>query len=559
VVVIEIGDAGLSEPRFLGRIDDDVSDVFFDPLGRFFATADRSGEITLWDVRDEAPPTVLRGPPGLTDLVFARDGSLMAANARAPVQQPTPGRLGTALAQVDLAAERGQSWIWSLDAGEPRLLRQYDGLLRKLDPVGGHAAMDGRDDEVRLWSFAAPAGAVATLLRRGEVGDVWSISFHPGGRWLASVDEAGLALWPLARPYPAVIRAHEDAVNGMACDPQGRWLASGAKDGTLKLWPLDSDGEVRVFGRNLGDVPGGHFRGLAASPDGGRLLVASDGGGVQVLSLDAQGGHGRLDLPGFPRDAIDVAFSPDGRLAAGTTIGFTDPDERVVRIWDMESMQEVKVLGEDQLNIGHSLAFSSDGGVLSATESGLCLWDLDTGECELVYEGKVFHFIASATSGHVLLVDTAPTGSVSTGGGAVLLSLAQRAAQRLEAHGNRVSAVAMDAAGKLIVTGSLDGAIRVGKATGGEPHYLLGHEGRVRTLAVDPKGRWIASGGQDGTVRLWPMPDLDAPPLHTLTRDELIAKLKTLTNYRVVRDEESSTGWKIEVGPFPGWETVPTW
>ena len=30
-------------------------------------------------------------------------------------------------------------------------------------------------------------------------------------------------------------------------------------------------------------------------------------------------------------------------------------------------------------------------------------------------------------------------------------------------------------------------------------------------------------------------------------------------NLRDVRDEESSTGWKLEVGPFPGWETVPTW
>jgi hypothetical protein len=55
------------------------------------------------------------------------------------------------------------------------------------------------------------------------------------------------------------------------------------------------------------------------------------------------------------------------------------------------------------------------------------------------------------------------------------------------------------------------------------------------------------------------MPDLEKPPLHTLPRDELLAKLGSLTNLRAVRDTESATGWTIEVGPFPGWETVPTW
>ena len=55
------------------------------------------------------------------------------------------------------------------------------------------------------------------------------------------------------------------------------------------------------------------------------------------------------------------------------------------------------------------------------------------------------------------------------------------------------------------------------------------------------------------------MPDLDKPPLHTLPREELLAKLKSLTNIRAVRDPESSTGWSIEIGPFPGWREVPTW
>jgi WD40 repeat protein len=105
----------------------------------------------------------------------------------------------------------------------------------------------------------------------------------------------------------------------------------------------------------------------------------------------------------------------------------------------------------------------------------------------------------------------------------------------------------------------MDGEIRVGPVTGEEPHLLLGHESTVFSLAIDPLGRWIASGGNDTTVRLWPMPDLSKPPLHTLPREELIAKLKSLTNLRVVRDPESATGWKLTHDPFPGWAEVPTW
>ena len=62
------------------------------------------------------------------------------------------------------------------------------------------------------------------------------------------------------------------------------------------------------------------------------------------------------------------------------------------------------------------------------------------------------------------------------------------------------------------------------------------HTGVVQVPAVElPDGRWLT----------------DTTPI--------IAWLETLTNVRVVRDEESTTGWKVEVGPFPGWAEVPEW
>jgi hypothetical protein len=55
------------------------------------------------------------------------------------------------------------------------------------------------------------------------------------------------------------------------------------------------------------------------------------------------------------------------------------------------------------------------------------------------------------------------------------------------------------------------------------------------------------------------MPDLSKPPLQTLPRDALIAKLESLTNFRAVRDPDAPDGWSIELEAFPGWKDVPEW
>ena len=55
------------------------------------------------------------------------------------------------------------------------------------------------------------------------------------------------------------------------------------------------------------------------------------------------------------------------------------------------------------------------------------------------------------------------------------------------------------------------------------------------------------------------MPDVTSPPFHTLPYDEILERLRSFTNLRVVRNEGAETGYRVEAGPFPGWETLPTW
>jgi hypothetical protein len=106
-----------------------------------------------------------------------------------------------------------------------------------------------------------------------------------------------------------------------------------------------------------------------------------------------------------------------------------------------------------------------------------------------------------------------------------------------------------------------DGSLRVGRRSRGPGHLLVYPSalGGWEQAAISPDLRWVATSGDDSTLRLWPMPDLDAPPLDTLPLDVLVSKLRSFTNLRAVRDPKASSGWRIELGPFPGWNHLPAW
>jgi WD40 repeat protein len=503
-------------------------------LGRVFATANREGLIKLWDPAEGRLLAKIQGPEAMRSLEITGDGRYLLAEARTDKTR--------------------YAWIWAIDAHTPRLLRRIDcgertGVFTVADSASRLFLESGR--EIRMWFLDGPADAEPLALVRGDNGGFLLVSVHPEGSWMAVGDHAGLSQWPLARRYPAVIRRHTGPVAGLAFDPESRWLASsGYNDGEVWLWPLD--GEAPDPGRLLFEPDDLRTR-IGVSPDGKRLVVGGWKSNSRLVYL--RNGATRA-LPGYEGQTGGVAFSPDGRLAAGQCDALR-PTGSVIRVWDVDTLEVVSVLDPEQVLFPFDLEFTSDGKLLSGSASGMLRIDINTGAAELLYEGIVGRFASSTDGRRIVMVEKEKKEDFP--GRAVFLDLDSGNVTRLGKFGEVVTFVALDRDGTLIATADDSGEIRVGKVTEGEPHLLLGHEISTPSLAIDPLGRWIASGDGNGEIRLWPMPDLSKPPLHTLPRDELIAKLKTLTNLRVVRDEESATGWKLTHDPFPGWETIPTW
>jgi DNA-binding winged helix-turn-helix (wHTH) protein/WD40 repeat protein len=558
------------EPEELGRRTD------WEALRPFTSLFDSSGDAWI----HATGGTIFASPLPIVD--GGRDrvvGVHDAGRARVLSHHTLNG--GRFMSRDDVGALR----VWSLAApgdGPLRVIPRPEGAPADigllLDRTGRWIYPESASEIGKglLWDLSAPPGAQPLELRRSGSWQFSEVALHPTSEWAiatAGGGSVGATFWPLRKAYPSVVEGASSYRQGLAFSPDGRWLATIWPPGRTRLFPL-SEADQAVT-----PMLAAHY--ILSNPvfdPAGEQLTGGRPGHLIVVPMD--GGEPR-NLEGFLSETLieAAAFSPSGQLvAAASGIGV---EEHTLRVWDLKSGEartfdlpksEMSRYSTDELaetasavyedNV-QNLWFTDEDTLFTIGATKFLEWDLKGGSSEEVVELDAVGYrtaAASADGRKVLMVECLGGGlELDICATPELLDLEAGTTEALPSFGDCVRVVALDPTGTVAVTGDADGVVRVGRIAGGEPHLLAGHDGAIEAVAVSPDLRWVASVGSDSTLRLWPMPDLDAVPLHTLPRDELIAKLKTLTNLRAVRDEESSTGWKIEVGPFPGWETVPEW
>ena len=146
-------------------------------------------------------------------------------------------------------------------------------------------------------------------------------------------------------------------------------------------------------------------RGIAYSPDGTRLAVASS---IGVWIYDAHTGEELALFTGHSEPVLSVAFSPDGKIlasGAGRKWNWWREDSEI-RLWDADTGEHLTTLTRPpeialtlpeigQLNVWE-LTFSPDGKTLASASSdgAVRLWDIETGQYRTIAEGPFVPSIA---------------------------------------------------------------------------------------------------------------------------------------------------------------------
>lgn len=294
-----------------------------------------------------------------------------------------------------------------------------------------------------------------------------------------------------------VLRGHDGSVNCVCFSPDGKLLATGGRDQTIRLWDASSGKEIKKIEGMQGDVEQVCF-----TADGNRLL-GIHGNSLSTWSIDTAALNGHL-LKISNASPPPIICNRDGRSfgiaqtlvdSAHESIG-----HQALAIDALTLQIKNRFQHPDFVDC---LAFSSDGRVLFTSSGGnIRRWEVYSGKMEVSNvdesESNVnYDYLKALDSGDRLVCGANYEGVICFIDSHTLKTIDR---WNLDKGGVRFLCVSDDE--RRLFYATTDGAVHgFDLYTGKADIVFRGHTGKI--VAGDCQLGILATSGEDGTVRLW--------------------------------------------------------